>query len=77
MKSIVKIACLFILTLCASGHVLMAQTATNAAPRLMKRFTGKIASLDAQAKTFTVDSATNDVTLVNAQTDEGPQAGHF
>jgi hypothetical protein len=77
MKLLVKCACLFSLAVfCAGGNVLLAQTgapdSTNkpaaAAPRLIKRFTGKIASLDAQAKTFTVESATNDVVQITSQT---------
>jgi hypothetical protein len=74
MKLILKSACLFILTLCASSHVALAQTnaatipKTNSTPRMTKRFDGKIATLDKQAKTFTTETATNEVTLINAQT---------
>ena len=72
MKAFAKIACLSFLAVCAFSHPAAAQTgapaSTNSAPRLTKRFTGKFLTLDAQAKTFTVDSATNDVVQVTSQT---------
>lgn len=82
MKSFVKRVCLFLLAACAGGNIVLAQTnapaaATNkpaaTAPRLNKRFTGKIAKLDAQAKTFSLESTATDPaasapTQVNAET---------
>jgi len=81
MKSFVKRACLFLLAAFAGGNFALAQTNTPAttnkpaatAPRLSKRFTGKIAKVDAQAKSFTLESTASDPaasapTLVNSQT---------
>jgi hypothetical protein len=76
MKSFAKHACVLLLAVCACGNVMLAQTNTPAttnkppaaAPRLVRRFIGKIATVNAQAKTFTVDSAPADPVLVISQT---------
>jgi len=81
MKSFAKRACLFLLAALAGGNLALAQTnaaattnkPTATAPRLSKRFTGKIASVDAQAKSFSLERTASDPaasapTLVNAQT---------
>jgi hypothetical protein len=75
MKSFVKRVCVLLLASWAGGNLVMAQTAATAtnkqvatAPRLTKRYTGKIASLDAQAKTFILQGAPADPTEVTSDT---------
>ena len=75
MKSIVKSASIFLLAVWAGGSVGLAQTntppGTNTPPVpavRIPRFSGKIATVDVQAKTFTLQGATNVQIQVTSQT---------
>jgi hypothetical protein len=77
MKTFVRNSRLFLIAACAAAHVALAQTTapagTNQPPtgsRLpaSKRFSGKIASLDPKAKSFTLEGPVKDEILTASTT---------